>query len=264
MYKLGIIGVGNIGRSILKGALDTKVLSPKEVIIYDHNRGRVKNFLTKGVEFAKDELDLVKNSQYIVLAIKPQDFKDLGLKLKNNIDSDSVILSIATGITISQLKEFFGDLKFIRIMPNTPALVNDGMTAMTKGEKANAEELKFAKELFSSIGLVTVIEEKEMNTFSGIVSCLPAYVYMFIESAADAAVKNGMRRQDAYDYISQAVLGSAKMVRDTKKHPGELKDQVTSPGGTTIQGVVTLEEKGFRNAIIKAIDASINYKIDLD
>ncbi len=135
---------------------------------------------------------------------------------------------------------------------------------MTKGEKANAEELKFAKELFSSIGLVTVIEEKEMNTFSGIVSCLPAYVYMFIESAADAAVKNGMRRQDAYDYISQAVLGSAKMVRDTKKHPGELKDQVTSPGGTTIQGVVTLEEKGFRNAIIKAIDASINYKIDLD
>lgn len=264
MYKLGVIGVGNMGGSILRGVLESGYISGEDIIVFDHHKENLKDLFEKNVNYSDSELDIIKNVEYLLLSVKPQSFKELSKKIKGKISEDTVLISIAVGISISQLEKYFGDLKFIRVMPNTPALVGEGMSSLTKNEKTSEEELEFAKGIFSSIGKVTVIDEKMIDVFSGLAGCMPAFVYMFIEAAADAGVKNGMKRKDSYDYVSQAVLGSAKMVRDTKIHPGELKDQVTSPGGTTIQGVVTLEDEGFRNAIIKAVDASINYKIDLD
>ncbi|MBF4675588.1 pyrroline-5-carboxylate reductase, partial [Clostridioides difficile] len=184
--------------------------------------------------------------------------------LKELIDANKIIVSIAAGKTIESLESFIGsDKKIVRVMPNTPALVGEGMSALCKNSNVTDEELNMIKALFESFGEAEIVSEYLMDTVTGISGSSPAYVFMFIEAMADAAVLAGMPRQQAYKFASQAVMGSAKMVLETGKHPGELKDMVCSPAGTTIEAVKVLEEEGFRAAVIKSIVACIDKSKDM-
>ena len=172
------------------------------------------------------------------------------------MQSHQIIVTIAPGQTIERLEHLFGKtLKLVRTMPNTPALVGEGITAVCKNKEVTEDELRYICKILEGFGKVEVVDEHLMDVVVSVSGSSPAYVFMFIEAMADAAVADGMPRKQAYEFAAQAVLGSAKMVLETGKHPGELKDMVCSPGGTTIEAVRVLEEKGLRSTIFEAMKA---------
>ena len=182
-------------------------------------------------------------------------YKSVVEEIKSELTEDKLIITIAAGISIENMEEWLGDdLKIIRTMPNTPALVGQAMSAVCPNKNVSEEELKYCINIFESFGECEVLEEKYFDGFIAVAGSSPAYVFMFIEAMADGAVKLGIPRAKAYKMAAQSVLGSAKMVLETGKHPGELKDMVCSPAGTTIDAVVELEKLGFRNSVIQAMD----------
>lgn len=256
MAKIGIIGTGNMGSAILKGLL--KENDKKDIVFTDANKDlctKITNEL--GVAHENGNARCAAEAKYIVLAIKPQYFDSVLQDIKDAVTEKNVIISIAPGITVAQLKEKLGqDKRIVRAMPNTPALLGEGMTGVCYDKGAfSEEEEKSIADIFSSLGKMRIVEERLMNAVVCVSGSSPAYVYMFIEALADSAVKYGLPRDAAYEMAAQTVLGSAKMVLETGEHPGALKDRVCSPGGTTIAAVSALEEYGFRNAVIKASDA---------
>ncbi len=256
MAKTGFIGTGNMGYAILKGLL--KIYSQDELMITDANKDKRKQVSQEtGVAAAEDNETLAKSVKYIVLAVKPQYYGAVLKDIAPVVTKEQVIISIAPGITIDDLKRELGDDKrIVRAMPNTPALIGEGMTGVCYDRQLfTEEEEKEIHTFFSSFGKMRIVEERLINAVVCVSGSSPAYVYMFIEALADSAVKYGLPRDTAYEMAAQAVVGSAKMVLETGKHPGELKDAVCSPGGTTIAAVSALEEAGFRSAVIKAADA---------
>ncbi len=253
--KIGFIGMGNMGYAMLKGLLS---IYPKENLLFsDASRLRCEKVSQEtGVEFAESNAECANRAKYIILAVKPQYMNQVLKNIENVAREDHVIISIAPGITISKLKAALGeDKRIVRAMPNTPALLGCGMTGICYEDKVfNFDEKDVIEKIFGSFGKFCKVEERLMSAVTCVSGSSPAYVYMFIEALADGAVKYGLPRETAYEMAAQAVLGSAKMVLETKEHPGKLKDQVCSPGGTTIAGVSALEEYGFRNSIIKATD----------
>lgn len=255
MAKIGFIGMGNMGYSMLKGVLN--YLNPQDIIftcLSSEKKEKISN--ETGVRYAESNAECANSAKYIILAVKPQVYNTVLKNIQNVITEESVIISLAPGITIAAIKEELGaDIKVVRAMPNTPALVGEGMTGICyeNGELDFAEK-EFVEQFFNSFGKVVTVPEKLMSGVVCASGSSPAYVYMFIEALADSVVKYGLPRQEAYKLVAQTVLGSAKMVLETGEHPGKLKDNVCSPAGTTIQGVAALEEFGFRNAIIKATD----------
>lgn len=255
MAKIGFIGMGNMGYSMLKGVLN--YLNPQDIIftcLSSEKKEKISN--ETGVRYAESNAECANSAKYIILAVKPQVYNTVLKNIQNVITEESVIISLAPGITIAAIKEELGaDIKVVRAMPNTPALVGEGMTGICyeNGELDFAEK-EFVEQFFNSFGKVVTVPEKLMSGVVCASGSSPAYVYMFIEALADSVVKYGIPRQEAYKLAAQTVLGSAKMVLETGEHPGKLKDNVCSPAGTTIQGVAALEEFGFRNAIIKATD----------
>lgn len=255
MAKIGFIGMGNMGYSMLKGVLN--YLNPQDIIftcLSSEKKEKISN--ETGVRYAESNAECANSAKYIILAVKPQVYNTVLKNIQNVITEESVIISLAPGITIAAIKEELGaDIKVVRAMPNTPALVGEGMTGICyeNGELDFAEK-EFVEQFFNSFGKVVTVPEKLMSGVVCASGSSPAYVYMFIEALADSVVKYGIPRQEAYKLVAQTVLGSAKMVLETGEHPGKLKDNVCSPAGTTIQGVAALEEFGFRNAIIKATD----------
>lgn len=255
MAKIGFIGMGNMGYSMLKGVLN--YLNPQDIIftcLSSEKKEKISN--ETGVRYAESNAECANSAKYIILAVKPQVYNTVLKNIQNVITEESVIISLAPGITIAAIKEELGaDIKVVRAMPNTPALVGEGMTGICyeNGELDFAEK-EFVEQFFNSFGKVVIVPEKLMSGVVCASGSSPAYVYMFIEALADSVVKYGIPRQEAYKLVAQTVLGSAKMVLETGEHPGKLKDNVCSPAGTTIQGVAALEEFGFRNAIIKATD----------
>lgn len=259
MAKIGFIGMGNMGYAMLKGVLN--VFGKDEIIFSDANAERVKKVSEEtGVSYAESNAECANSAKYLILAIKPQFYQQVYKNIENIVQKDHVIISIAPGITIQKVQDALGfDSRIVRAMPNTPALLGEGMTGICYDSKLfNFEEKEIIGKIFSSFGKYKVVPEKLMSAVVCASGSSPAYVYMFIEALADSAVKYGIPRDAAYEMVAQSVLGSAKMVLETKKHPGELKDQVCSPGGTTIAAVSALEEYGFRNAIMKATDACYN------
>jgi len=256
MANLGFIGAGNMGYAMLKGAAN---VFPKEDLTYtDVNKTRLEEIKKEtGISYVDGNISLVKSVKYIVLAIKPQFLDGVLDEIKSEITDHHVVISIAPGVTIDHYKEYFGkNTKIVRAMPNTPALVNEGMSGICFSKDAfSEEEKKMVYAFFDSFGKYEEVNENLMNAVTCASGSSPAYVYMFIETLADSAVKYGIPRDKAYVFAAQTVLGSAKMVLETKQHPGALKDMVCSPGGTTIAAVAALEEYGFRNSIIKATDA---------
>ena len=257
--ELGIIGTGNMGSSILKGVTTSNFLLSDDVAVFDLNQEKVEKLVKEyDVKKTKTENELVEKSNIIILSVKPNIVPIVLKKIKDKLDENTIILSIAAGVSIDFIEKIIGsDKKVVRTMPNTPAQVMEGMTAVSFNSNIEENEKKVIFKLLNSFGKSIEIEEKLMHVYTGISGSLPAYVYVFIEALADGGVLEGMPREKAYKIIAQTVLGSAKMMLETKKHPGILKDEVTSPGGTTIAALKALEDGKFRGTVIQAVKACI-------
>ena len=256
MAKIGFIGMGNMGFAMLKGCLN--FFDKSDMLFTDANTERMEKVTSEtGVLHVESNAELANSVKYIVLAVKPQFYSQVLKNIENIVRKDHVIISIAPGITIDNLKDALGyEKRIVRAMPNTPALLGEGMTGVCyDGTLFSFDEKEVIASIFNSFGKFKLVEERLMSAVTAASGSSPAYVYMFIEAMADGVVKQGLPRNVAYEMVAQTVLGAAKMVLETGKHPGELKDMVCSPGGTTIAGVAALEENGFRNSIIKACDA---------
>ena len=252
--KMGIIGLGNMGAAMAHGLLDNNI----ETFLYD--RSEEKRDAFKEIEAARvvdSEVDVVKGADAIILAVKPYVYESVIERIKDEV-KDQIIISITSAFDLEKLEKSLPNKKLMMALPNTPAKILNSMTGICPGKNISEEEVKEIRKILSNFGETEIVEEKNIKIYEAVSGCMPAYVYMYIEAAADAAVSYGMQRDMAYRVISQAVAGSAKMVRESGIHPGELKDQVTTPAGTTIKGVKSLEKDGFRSAIINAVDSIMN------
>lgn len=256
MAMFGFIGVGNMGYPLLKATIST--FGANEVVYTDASMDR-NQFVMKdtGVQYSEDNISVAKQCKYLILAIKPQFFATILSQIKKVVTKDHVIISIAAGITIDTMKDSLSEsARIVRAMPNTPAMVLKGMTGISYSyDVFSEEELAVIDRFFKSFGKYEVFDERLMNAVVCANGSSPAYVYMFIEALADSVVSYGIPRDKAYTLVAQTVLGAATMVLETGEHPGRLKDNVCSPGGTTIAAVKALEEHGLRNSIMKATDA---------
>lgn len=257
--KVGFIGCGNMASAMIGGILKNEIIPDADImasVLRESSLERVQN--TLGIAVTLDNRKVAEWADILFLAVKPQYFEDVTAEIKDVIRTEQVIVSIAAGKTIAWLENALpAQTKIVRCMPNTPALVGEGITGVCRNAHVNAEELDEVCRILSGCGKTEVLDEKMIDVVIGVSGSSPAYVYMFIEAMADAAVADGMPRAQAYKFASQAILGSAKMVLETGKHPGELKDAVCSPGGTTIEAVRVLEAKGFRSAVIEAMKACV-------
>ncbi len=253
--KLGFIGTGNMATAMMGGIIENHIASPEEIIGADPfapGRERVKE--KYGIRVTADNNEVVKNAEVVILSVKPQFYADVIAGIRDDVTDSHLIITIAPGKTLSWLADQFQKpVKIVRTMPNTPAMVGEGMTRACKNAYVTDEDMEKALSILNGFGKAELIPEHMMDAVVAVSGSSPAYVFVMIEAMADAAVSGGIPRSQAYKFAAQAVLGSAKMVLETGKHPGELKDMVCSPAGTTIEAVRVLEEKGFRSAIIEAM-----------
>ncbi len=254
---IGFIGSGNMATAMIGGLVQSQLIESERIIVSNPNeQSLVKLKNQYNVITTTDSTELAKKSRIIILAVKPHVYPKVISEIQSSISDETIIVSIAAGQTIANIESLFErKIKLVRTMPNTPSLVLEGMSAIIPNENIIEEELNEILQIFSSFGKCEIISESMIDAFISVSGSSPAYIYMIIEAMADAVVLQGMPRQQAYRLASQAVLGSAKMVLETGKHPGQLKDDVCSPGGTTIEAVASLEESGIRTSIIKAMNA---------
>lgn len=258
--KLGFIGLGNMASAMIGGMLKEQVVITSDIIGKARTRVTEEKVKSKfNIEIGASNAEVAAQADILFLAVKPIFFPEIIEEVKAAVRPGTLLVSIAAGRTLSYLKEAFGreDCKYIRCMPNTPALVLEGCTGVCADENVTEEELNRILALLNAFGKAGAVPERLMDVVVGVSGSAPAYVFMFIEAMADEAVAEGMPRKQAYEFAAQAVLGSAKMVLETGSHPGELKDMVCSPGGTTIQAVKVLEEMGLRAAVMDAMEACI-------
>ncbi len=255
--KLGFIGTGNMAGAIIGGIIKTGLISSEEIIGSDISAaGREHVQKVYGVHVTPDNRKVAERAEVIFLCVKPQYYSAVIAEIKNVISNKQLVISIAPGKKLGWLEEHFGrPVKLVRTMPNTPAMVREGMTAVCPNDCVNKEELEYVVSLLKTIGETEVVPENLIDAVVAVSGSSPAYVFIMIEAMADAAVAEGMPRVQAYKFAAQAVYGSAKMVLETGRHPGELKDMVCSPAGTTIEAVRILEKKGFRSALIESMKA---------
>lgn len=257
---IGFIGLGNMAEAMIGGMLKKQLVAAEDII------GSARTAATRDrirekyhVRTAENNVQTAEEADILFLAVKPVILSEVIAEIRTAVKENAVIVSIAAGRDLRFLKEAFDrpDLRMIRCMPNTPALVLEGCTGVCAGGEVPQEDLNRVVELMEAFGKASVVPESLMDVVVGVSGSSPAYVFLFIEAMADEAVAAGMPRKQAYEFAAQAVLGSARMVLETGKHPGELKDMVCSPGGTTIQAVKVLEEKGMRAAVMDAMEACI-------
>jgi len=255
--KIGFIGCGNMGKAILGGLIASKQVQPGQIWVYTPTAEHVAALHDEyGINAAQSAQEVAQAADIVFGAVKPNIMVKVLSEIASSLNKESLVVSIAAGVTLDQLARALGhDRKIVRTMPNTPSMVNAGMTSITPNALVTPEDTTEVLNIFRCFGEAEVVSEAMIHPVVGVSGSAPAYVFMFIEAMADAAVLGGMPRAQAYKFAAQAVMGSAKMVLETGKHPGELKDMVCSPGGTTIEAVRVLEEKGFRSAVIESIHA---------
>lgn len=258
--KIGFIGLGNMANAIIGGLLKNQIVKPEDLIGSAATPETVKRVKEQfGMETTLDNRKAAAGADVLFLAVKPQMFPKVIPQIREVVGADTLVISIAAGKTIAYIEELFGrPLKLVRTMPNTPALVQAGCTGVCFHESLEEKEKELVLKLLHAFGTAYEVPERLMDTVGAVSGSSPAYVFVFIEALADAAVAGGMPRQQAYAFAAQAVLGSAKLLLETGSHPGALKDMVCSPGGTTIEGLRVLEERGFRAAIEDALKACID------
>ncbi|MGJ0192013.1 pyrroline-5-carboxylate reductase [Pantoea sp. RRHST58] len=253
--KIGFIGGGNMAKAIIGGLVKSGQVAPSNIWVFDRkaetNEALAREYNIQAAESAEA---LAREVDILFGAVKPNVILKVLKDLASQLKKEALVVSIAAGVTLDSLATVLGhDRKIVRVMPNTPALVNEGMTSITPNVLVEQPEIDEVVTIFESFGKAAVVNEYLIHSVVSVSGSAPAYVFMFIEAMADAAVLGGMPRAQAYQFAAQAVKGSAQMVLETGKHPAELKDMVCSPGGTTIEAVKVLEEKGFRAAVMEAM-----------
>lgn len=260
--KIACIGTGAMGGAIMKAVC--KQFNPAGIAVTDKNSEAGKKFAQEnGCSFCATNKAVLDGAKYIFLAVKPQFVGDVLTEIKDSVPETAVLVSMAAGVTIDSLRSFAPKARFVRMMPNVCAKIGQAMTAVTRGACVSEAEFAEVKEILSAAGIVEEVPENLMDCVTAVSGSGPAFVFLFIESLADAAVRCGMSRAQAYIYAAQTVYGSAKMVLETKMNPAALKDMVCSPAGTTIEGVAALEKNNFRNATIEAVTAAYNRSVAL-
>jgi pyrroline-5-carboxylate reductase len=263
--KLGFVGGGNMAAALIKGLLHSKLVPPEGIIVSDVKSDRLDMLREKhGVRTTMDNHELVRDVDVVVLSVKPQVIdKVLGV-IGKDIRANQLVISVAAGVPVSAMESRLPDgAHVVRTMPNTPATVDAGATAIAPGTHATEEDLEIARALFAAVGRVVTLEESLLDAVTGLSGSGPAYVMIMIEALADGGVKVGLHRDTALLLAAQTVYGSAKLLLETGEHPGRLKDMVTSPGGTAIAGLHTLESGGLRRTLIDAVEAATNRSIAL-
>lgn len=259
MYKVGFIGAGNMAEALIKGLIGSKVLGKSDITASDVTDRRTGHISKKyGVSISRDNKAVAKESEIIILSVKPGHIKQVLKEISKSVTAGKIIVSIAAGITTTIMTKALGKSgKIVRVMPNTPALVLEGALAVYFGSKLNLKDKDRVLEILSAIGKTFVIEKEDlMNGITALSGSGPAFVALFIEALSDGGVKTGLPRTTALDLAVQTVLGTAKLISEEKIHPAALKDMVSSPAGTTIEGLTELEVNGFRGNVISAIEAA--------
>lgn len=256
--KIGFIGCGNMASAMIGGILKKGIFSQEEILVSNlTEEGSRRSRERLGVQTTLDNRQVVLRAKTIVLAVKPQFYEEAISQVKDLLTPSHILISIAPGKTLDWLENVCGQpLKIIRMMPNTPAQVGEGMTGICANQQVTDKELAEVIKIADSFGRTQIVPENLMDAVGAVSGCSPAFVFLFLEAMADGAVAQGMPRAMAYQFAAQSVLGSAKMLLETGMHPGELKDMVCSPAGSTIEGVRTLERAGLRSAVFEAIQAS--------
>ncbi len=259
IQTIGFIGLGNMAKAIIGGILQNQLVEPQQILGSAATQQSMDAAAEQfGILTETSNKEVARKADLLVLAVKPVVLPVVIEEIRDVIGEDTVVLSVAAGKTTKWLTDQFEHpVKIVRCMPNTPALVREGCSAICRSSCVTDDELEEVMKIVSSFGIAEVVSESLMDTVGAVSGAVPAYVFMFLEALADAGVKGGMPRRQAYRFAAQTVLGSAKLMLETGKHPGELKDMVCSPGGTTIEGLEALEKGGFRGTVMDAIDACI-------
>ena len=254
--KVGFVGAGNMGEALVKGLLAANLVPAEAIHVTDVRLERLKELDRQyGIQVAPDNAELVRRVDIVILAVKPQIMEPVLREIAATVTRRKLLISIAAGVSTARIRAaLHKDARLIRVMPNTPALVLEGVTAIAKAEGLEPGDLDVAGEIFSAVGRVVVLDEELMDAVTGLSGSGPAYVAVVIESLADGGVKMGLDRITAMTLATQTVLGAAKLLLETGLHPGALKDMVSSPGGTSIAGIAALEEGGIRTTFIKAVE----------
>ncbi|WP_075980548.1 pyrroline-5-carboxylate reductase [Bacillus massilinigeriensis] len=255
--NIGFIGCGKMAQAMIEGIIKSNNWKSSEIIASAKSQSTLDAVKKRlNITTSLNNKDVANWADILILAIKPNLHEEVIHEINESIKPDTIVVTIAAGITIEYLeRHFYQKLKIMRAMPNTPSLVGEGMSAICGNQLVTEEDLLDVRSLFHCFGKVEVVEEHLMDAIPAVSGSSPAFVYMFIEALADGAVKEGITRDKAYVFAAQAVLGAAKMVLETGKHPGELKDEVCTPGGSTIEAVASLEQSGFRSAVITAMES---------
>ncbi len=256
--KVAFLGGGNMAEALIKGLIAAGAARPDQILVSDVSADRLEHLRkTYGIMIQKSNQDAVREAGIILLSVKPQVIDKVLEEIAPVVDNKKLVISIAAGIGIVKVEKALKDgSRVVRVMPNTPALVLAGAAALAGGKNATAEDLSLAQSIFNSVGRSVVVEEKLMDAVTGLSGSGPAYVFMIIDALSDAGVKAGLPRPLALELAAQTVYGSAKMVLETKEHPGKLRDMVTSPGGTTIEGLHALEKGKLRATLMNAVEAA--------
>lgn len=258
--SIGFIGCGNMASAIICGIIDNKAVNAEEVNVFDVYAPATDSIKAKyNINVFSNEEEIVKNSDTVVLAVKPNILSSILKKIDGALgNKDTLIISIAAGKSTEFIAdELTHDNRIIRVMPNINAKVSEAICAYTANAKATDDDKKLTEKIFSAVGKIIYLEENYFPLFGVLGGCTPALAYMFIDELARAGVKNGMKKDVALKISAQAVLGSAKMILESDEHPYELIDKVCSPGGTTIEAVTSLQESEFNSAIHKAVDKAV-------
>ena len=255
---VGFIGTGNMGEALINGLLHGHLCRPEQIICSDVRPERLKAIReASGVRGTSHNVEVVKQADIIILSVKPQIMKQVIEEITKYLDLSKLIISIAAGVPLETIESCAQkELKLVRVMPNICVSVREGASAIAAGKHIQKEDLMIAKAIFDSVGKSLFIEENLLDAVTGLGGSGPAYIFLMIDALADAGVKVGLSRSDSLILASQTVLGAAKMLIETGEHPGKLKDMVTSPGGTAIAGLHTLEEGGVRTTLINAVEVA--------
>lgn len=265
IIKFGFIGAGNMAEALVSGMLNGGLAQPSAIRVTDVSSLRLRHFQdTYSVTSCPENVALAQWSNVIVLCVKPQTMDQVLSEIRAKLSSGQLVISVAAGYPIKRIQDHLGkDVAIVRAMPNTPAVIRLGVTAIASGHGLDSRQIQLAQEIFEAVGNTVMVEESLMDAVTGLSGSGPAYVYLMIEALADAGVRVGLPRTTAHVLATQTVLGAAKMVEVSGEHPAVLKDRVTSPGGTTIAGLRELEAGGLRATVIKAVEAATNRSAEL-
>jgi pyrroline-5-carboxylate reductase len=265
MRKLGFIGAGNMASALIKGLIQSGLYQPKELLASDHDRDHLRRLAEQfGLKTLTSNRDLVRDSATIILAVKPQSMREVLEEVKDTIRPDHLLISIAAGIPLGMIHSIIDqDISLIRVMPNTPALIQRGISALASGERTSPEQMKAARSIFEAVGETVVVEERMMDAVTALSGSGPGYIFKVMECFVDGGEKLGLDKEISLRLVVQTVLGAAKLASESDRSLSQLREMVTSPGGTTAAALAVFEKRGLRGLIQEALEAASRRSVEL-